>query len=76
MERAVFGASEFFSQNAFMTGLRGIENVIIGQPRGTDIDIVEIGIILGRFLMRNYWNYSLTCMIQHLKKVRPSIINH
>ena len=42
MERAIFGASEFFSQNAFITSLRGIENVIIGQPRGTDIDIVEI----------------------------------
>ena len=42
MERAIFGASEFFSQNAFITSLRGIESVIIGQPRGTDIDIVEI----------------------------------
>jgi peptide-methionine (S)-S-oxide reductase len=42
MERAVFGASEFFSQNAFITSLRGIENVRIGHRKGTDIDIVEI----------------------------------
>jgi peptide-methionine (S)-S-oxide reductase len=42
MEKAIFGASEFFSENAFITSLRGIENVRIGQPRGTDLDIVEI----------------------------------
>ena len=42
MERAIFGASEFFSQNAFMTSLRGIENVRIGHRKGIDIDIVEI----------------------------------
>ncbi|MFZ0447255.1 MAG: peptide-methionine (S)-S-oxide reductase [Bacillus sp. (in: firmicutes)] len=42
MERAIFGASEFFSQDAFMTNLRGIENVRIGHRKGTDIDIVEI----------------------------------
>ena len=33
MERAIFGASEFFSQNAFMTNLRGIENVRIGHQK-------------------------------------------
>src|SRR3954447_17852161 len=42
MERAVFGASEFFSQKAFITSLRGIENVRIGHLRGINLDIVEI----------------------------------
>lgn len=42
MERAVFGASEFFSQKAFVTGFRGIENVRIGHLRGINLDIVEI----------------------------------
>lgn len=42
MERAVFGASEFFSQKAFIKGFRGIENVRIGHLRGTNLDIVEI----------------------------------
>ena len=42
MERAVFGASEFFSREAFITGFRGIENVRIGYLRGTNLDIVEI----------------------------------
>ena len=42
MERAVFGASEFFSQKAFITVFRGIEYVQIGQLKGTNIDIVEI----------------------------------
>ncbi len=42
MERAVFGASEFFSQKAFITGFRGIENARIGHLRGTNLDIVEI----------------------------------
>lgn len=40
MERAVFGASEFFSQKAFRTSFRGIENVRIGHLRG--LDVVEI----------------------------------
>ncbi|WP_227937636.1 peptide-methionine (S)-S-oxide reductase [Alkalihalobacillus deserti] len=42
MERAVFGASEFFSEKAFITGFRGIECVQIGQLKGANIDIVEI----------------------------------
>lgn len=42
MERAVFGASGFFSQKAFIAGFRGIENVRIGHLSGTNIDIVEI----------------------------------
>nr|WP_295975592.1 peptide-methionine (S)-S-oxide reductase [uncultured Bacillus sp.] len=42
MEKAVFGASEFFSQQAFITGFRGIENVHIGHQRGANLDIVEI----------------------------------
>ncbi len=42
MERAVFGASEFFSQKAFITGFRGIENVRIGHLKGENLDIVEI----------------------------------
>lgn len=42
MERAVFGASEFFSQKAFITGFRGIENVRIGHLKGTNVQIVEI----------------------------------
>jgi peptide-methionine (S)-S-oxide reductase len=42
MERAVFGASDFFSQKAFITGFRGIENVRIGHLTETDVDIVEI----------------------------------
>lgn len=41
MEKAVFGASEFFSQTAFRT-LRGIENIQVGQLRGANLDIVEI----------------------------------
>ncbi|WP_428907976.1 peptide-methionine (S)-S-oxide reductase [Niallia sp. Krafla_26] len=40
MEKAVFGASGFFSQKAFITSFRGIENVRIGHQRG--IDVVEI----------------------------------
>jgi peptide-methionine (S)-S-oxide reductase len=43
MERAVFGASGFFSQKAFITGFRGIEYVRIGHLRGQNLDIVEIG---------------------------------
>ncbi|ARK30018.1 peptide-methionine (S)-S-oxide reductase [Halalkalibacter krulwichiae] len=42
MEKAIFGASEFFSQEAFVTGFRGIENVRRGQLKGTNIEIVEI----------------------------------
>ncbi|KAA9028534.1 peptide-methionine (S)-S-oxide reductase [Niallia endozanthoxylica] len=42
MERAVFGASEFFSQEAFITSFRGIENVRIGHLREKNLDIVEI----------------------------------
>jgi peptide-methionine (S)-S-oxide reductase len=42
MERAVFGANGFFSQKAFLTGFRGIENVRIGHLTGTNVDIVEI----------------------------------
>ncbi|MBV7505618.1 peptide-methionine (S)-S-oxide reductase [Bacillus sp. sid0103] len=42
MERAVFGANEFFSQKAFITGFRGIENVRIGHLKGTNLKIVEV----------------------------------
>ena len=42
MERAVFGASEFFSQQAFITSFRGIEYVQIGHLKGTNVEIVEI----------------------------------
>ncbi len=42
MERAVFGASGFFSQKAFLTGFRGIEKARIGKLRGTKLDIVEL----------------------------------
>ncbi|MFP5111537.1 peptide-methionine (S)-S-oxide reductase [Bacillaceae bacterium C204] len=42
MERAVFGASEFFSQKAFITGFRGIESVQTGHLKGKNVDIVEI----------------------------------
>ncbi|KKI92053.1 hypothetical protein WQ54_11470 [Bacillus sp. SA1-12] len=42
MERAVFGASEFFSQKAFITCLRGIEYVQIGHLKGANVNIVEI----------------------------------
>ncbi|MBB6444827.1 peptide-methionine (S)-S-oxide reductase [Bacillus benzoevorans] len=42
MERAVFGASGFFSQKAFITGYRGIEHVRLGHQKGTNLDIVEI----------------------------------
>ena len=42
MERAVFGASEFFSEKAFITGFRGIEKARIGHIRGINLDIVEI----------------------------------
>jgi peptide-methionine (S)-S-oxide reductase len=42
MERAVFGASEFFSQKAFINGFRGIEYIRTGHLRGTNVDIVEI----------------------------------
>jgi peptide-methionine (S)-S-oxide reductase len=42
MERAVFGASEFFSQKAFITGFRGIEYVRIGHLKGENVKIVEI----------------------------------
>ncbi|MEH7306918.1 peptide-methionine (S)-S-oxide reductase [Neobacillus drentensis] len=42
MERAVFGASEFFSQKAFITGFRGIENVRIGHLKGANLEIVEV----------------------------------
>ena len=42
MERAVFGASSFFSKKAFITGFRGIENARIGHLQETNVDIVEI----------------------------------
>jgi len=42
MERAVFGASEFFSQKAFLTSFRGIEKVQIEHEVETNLDIVEI----------------------------------
>lgn len=42
MERAVFGASEFFSQQAFITSLRGIEYVQIGHLKETNVELVEI----------------------------------
>ena len=42
MERAVFGASEFFSQEAFITSFRGIEYAQIGHLKGTNVEIVEI----------------------------------
>lgn len=42
MERAVFGASEFFSQSAFITEFRGIEDVQIGHLKGTNVEIVEL----------------------------------
>jgi peptide-methionine (S)-S-oxide reductase len=42
MERAVFGASEFFSEKAFITGFRGIEHVQIGHVTERNLDIVEI----------------------------------
>lgn len=38
----MFGASEFFSQKAFITGFRGIDKARIGHLRGTNLDIVEI----------------------------------
>ncbi|WP_088105405.1 peptide-methionine (S)-S-oxide reductase [Halalkalibacter urbisdiaboli] len=41
MERAVFGASEFFSKEA-ITGFRGIECVRLGHLRGANVEIVEI----------------------------------
>jgi peptide-methionine (S)-S-oxide reductase len=42
MERAVFGASEFFSLKAFTSGFRGIENVRIGHLKDSNLNIVEI----------------------------------
>jgi len=42
MERAVFGASEFFSQKAFITSFRGIDYVQTSNLKGKNIDIVEI----------------------------------
>jgi peptide-methionine (S)-S-oxide reductase len=42
MERAVFGASEFFSQKAFITDFRGIEYIQIKQLKEKNVDIVEI----------------------------------
>ena len=42
MEKAVFGASGFFSLKAFTSGFRGIENVRIGHLKDLNLDIVEI----------------------------------
>lgn len=42
MEKAVFGASGFFSQRAFITGYRGIEHVRLGHLKGSNLEIVEI----------------------------------
>lgn len=42
MERAVFGASEFFSQQAFITSFRGIESVQAGHLKGANVEVVEI----------------------------------
>ncbi|WP_332697883.1 peptide-methionine (S)-S-oxide reductase [Halalkalibacter lacteus] len=42
MEKAVFGASEFFSQKAFITVFRGIEYVQIGHLKRANVDLVEI----------------------------------
>lgn len=42
MERAVFGASVFFSQKAFITSFRGVEYVQLGHLKGTNVNIIEI----------------------------------
>ncbi len=42
MEKAVFGASGFFSLKVFTSGFRGIENVRIGHLKDSNLDIVEI----------------------------------
>lgn len=42
MERALFGASGFFSQEAFITGHRGIEQVRVGRHKETNLEIVDI----------------------------------
>ena len=42
MEKAVFGASGFFSLKVFTSGFRGIENVRIGHQKDLNLDIVEI----------------------------------
>ena len=42
MEKAVFGASGFFSLKAFTSGFRGVENVRIGHLKDSNLDIVEI----------------------------------
>ena len=42
MERAVFGASEFFSQKAFITGFRGIEKARTGYLKDSNVKIVEL----------------------------------
>lgn len=42
MEKAVFGASRFFSQKAFLTGFRGIEEVHFSRLKGIDLEVVEI----------------------------------
>ncbi|OIJ17949.1 hypothetical protein BKP45_20555 [Anaerobacillus alkalidiazotrophicus] len=42
MERAVFGASDFFSHKAFITVFRGIEYVQIGHLKEANVDIVDI----------------------------------
>ncbi|WP_052144824.1 peptide-methionine (S)-S-oxide reductase [Halalkalibacter okhensis] len=42
MERAVFGASEFFSQEAFISVFRGIDHVRVGRLKGSNIEVVEV----------------------------------
>ena len=42
MERAVFGASDFFSKKAFTSSFRGIEYVQLRNFKESNIDFVEI----------------------------------
>ena len=42
MEKAVFGANVFFSQEAFIKGFCGIEDVQIKHIKGLNVDLVEI----------------------------------
>ncbi|HHY75068.1 MAG TPA: peptide-methionine (S)-S-oxide reductase [Bacillus bacterium] len=42
MEKAVFAANGFFSQNAFVSGVRGIEDLQLSYLKEKALDVVEI----------------------------------
>lgn len=52
MEKAIFGAESFFSNRAFLTGVRGVENIRVKYVTKLNLEIIEISY--------NPWKVSYT----------------